>query len=483
AGVDITFPTGNTFFIGELKAKSSVTVPYHLTVTSVSCESKGHRDDIRIKGDYIYFEEYSDVTHNVYLSSEIPVFINMYNCPVEPGNPIDDIIAHFTHYYVLPGGSYSPSDIIPPQPIPQVVDTVHERVKFSISQEATLERDAFAACLELTNKLTDKNIEGVKVELNIKDEDSSDAADMFFVNLTFLNNINSINGSGVINPSAVATADWLLVPKPGTGGTDSAGIDYTVQAFINYTVDGVPFSVNSTEAKINVLPQPLLNLTYRIPDEVKADTPFSITLNVTNVGYGIARNLKFDSAQPVIYDNEAGLLVSFELIGSGIEGGTPSDSILINFGDIAPGENKIAYWIMTASLDGEFTEFKASFSHNSALGGDETSLIKNITYIIISSHPTPICKIELREQGTTSSIDEVNVGEFFDIYVGDSTDDIGITEVRFSSDESQDGNPTGEWTDWYDWGTSLDDWDAVNKIKAWAFATSGDKEVWAEVKD
>jgi len=205
---------------------------------------------------------------------------------------------------------------------------------------------------------------------------------MFFVNQTFLNNINSIDGSGIISPSAIASADWLLVPKSGAGGTDPAGMDYTVQAFIDYTVDGVPFSVNSTEERINVMPQPLLNLTYMIPGEVKADTPFNITLNVTNVGYGTARNLKLDSAQPVIYENKAGLLVSFELIGSGIKGGAESDSMLINFGDIAPGESKTGYWIMITSLDGEFTEFKGSFSHSNALGGAETSLIENVTYVI-----------------------------------------------------------------------------------------------------
>jgi len=93
----------------------------------------------------------------------------------------------------------------------------------------------------------------------------------------------------------------------------------------------------------------------------------------------------------------------------------------------------------------------------------------------------PTCAIELQTNG--NPVDNINVGEFFDIYVGDSTDDQGIKEVRFSSDDSQDGNPTGEWTEWYGWGNSSGDWNAANKIKAWAFATGGAKEVWAEVKD
>jgi len=93
----------------------------------------------------------------------------------------------------------------------------------------------------------------------------------------------------------------------------------------------------------------------------------------------------------------------------------------------------------------------------------------------------PTCVIKLQKYGV--EISEIDVDEFFDIYVGDSTDDIGIVQVRFSSDDEQDGNPTGEWTSWYRWDISSEDWDASAKIKRWSFATGGAKEVWAEVKD
>ncbi|NQE45414.1 3',5'-cyclic adenosine monophosphate phosphodiesterase CpdA [ANME-1 cluster archaeon GoMg2] len=442
--VDITFPTGESFFVGELKANSSVTIPYHLHVTSVSCDSDHYRNSIRLKGDYIYFEEYSDVTHNVYLTSEIPVFVNMYDCPYGDGYPIDEILKYFNISYLLPEGGYSPPGDIPPHTPKRIppVETVHERVKFSISQDATLERDAFAAGLELTNKLTDKNIEGVKVVLDLTDELGSDAADMFFVNQTFLININAIDGTGVINPAAVANIDWLLVPKPGAGGTDPAGQDYSVQAFIDYTVDGAPFSVNSTEVRINVMPQPLLNLTYMVPRAVKADTPFNIVLNVANVGYGVARNLKLDSAQPVIYENQAGLLVAFELIGSGIVGKAESETMLINFGDIAPGESKTGYWIMTASLDGEFTEFRGSFSHSSAVGGAETSLIRNITYIFYAAS-LPIADAGGPYYGETNeTIQLYGTGT-------DPDDEVVAYAWDFDGDEITDStlqNPTQSWS-------------------------------------
>ena len=74
----------------------------------------------------------------------------------------------------------------------------------------------------------------------------------------------------------------------------------------------------------------------------------------------------------------------------------------------------------------------------------------------------PGCSIILEKNG--EEIDEVKVGEFFDIRV-EIVDDYDIVAIRFSSDDSQDGNPTGEWTQWYDWDISEGDWHADTKIK------------------
>jgi hypothetical protein len=93
----------------------------------------------------------------------------------------------------------------------------------------------------------------------------------------------------------------------------------------------------------------------------------------------------------------------------------------------------------------------------------------------------PVCAIQLQKQGVP--VDYLDIGEVFDINTGYSADDYRLSEVRFSSDDYQDGIPTGEWTEWYAWNVSSADWDAVSKTKAWSFATGGSKEVWAEIKD
>ena len=97
----------------------------------------------------------------------------------------------------------------------------------------------------------------------------------------------------------------------------------------------------------------------------------------------------------------------------------------------------------------------------------------------LPSDQPPVCNIKLQQNGI--AIDKVSINEFFDIYAGDDTE---TEEVRFLSDDSQDGNPIGEWTQWYNWNASSGDWDSVVKIKKWSFATGGEtKEVWLEVKD
>ncbi len=93
----------------------------------------------------------------------------------------------------------------------------------------------------------------------------------------------------------------------------------------------------------------------------------------------------------------------------------------------------------------------------------------------------PTCAIDLVERGSSTPIDVVGIGEFFDIRITTSAG--SPKSVRFSSDESQDNHCEGEWTNWFDWNTCSTDWNADTKTKAWSFATSGDMEIWAEIKE
>ena len=383
----LTFPTGTSSIDFEkIKGKSDITIPYQLTAPSIATPGYYYIGKIDMSGDFVYFEPKSDVHHNRMTRAEIPVCLRVTGCSAPSGGP--------GGYFGSGGGgggggggySYSPPSIyipdqpIPPQPLP--VETVHERVKLSLSQRATLERDAFAASLELTNKLTDTDITDLNVTLKVSNGTDS-ASDYFFVNLTGMNNIKSIT-SGTILPSAIANIDWILIPTADAGGKDEAGVPYYVEAFIRYSVNGVQYRINSTQEKIMVMPQPNLCLNYYIPEKVKAYTPFKLALEVNNTGYGTARNFQIESAQPVIYENLAELLIDFKLLGSTMMGENVTPSLKINFGNIPPGTTKLGYWTMATTLDGNFTEFNASYTHSDALGGAKTSLISCVKTNILT---------------------------------------------------------------------------------------------------
>lgn len=95
----------------------------------------------------------------------------------------------------------------------------------------------------------------------------------------------------------------------------------------------------------------------------------------------------------------------------------------------------------------------------------------------------PSCVLQLRDKASRSVVTEVCVGTTFEIDVGSSDDDTGIEAVRFSSDDDQDGQSTGVWTEWYNWNGSSGDWDSTLKVKEWSFVTGGQKEVWAQIRD
>jgi hypothetical protein len=166
------------------------------------------------------------------------------------------------------------------------------------------------------------------------------------------------------------------------------GVLYHVGAKLSYTLNGVPTTIDVSPDSIRVKPMPMLTLDYFLPGDVYGDDPFttelefpipfSLGVRVRNTGAGIARNLQIESGQPKIIDNQQGLAVSFKIEGSEVNGAAASSSLLADFGDIAPDTAGMARWIMTSSLDGRFTDFTASFSHDDELGGQLTSLISEV---------------------------------------------------------------------------------------------------------
>ena len=278
-------------------------------------------------------------------------------------------------------------------------------VRIEILQTLTTERVGFLATLKVTNNEGDASITGFSANLSFSNPQQDaqgnlvDASAMFFVKPPDIKGVTGIDGTGIIPPGQTAEVSWFIIPKVTAGGTDPSGLLYNVGANLAGLLYGqeIPAGVLTVLPElITVRPDPQLEITYFQPRDVDGDDPFTLdivespipfTLGVLvkNSGFGKARNIRIESEQPRIVENKQGLLVVPRLLGSRVDD-KPTDygSLTVDIGDLEPGNCRKAAWDMITTLSGEFTAFKASFSHALELGGRDTSLIKSTNaYFIV----------------------------------------------------------------------------------------------------
>jgi hypothetical protein len=274
-------------------------------------------------------------------------------------------------------------------------DTVCARVKIEIKQELTLERQAFDAEMKISNQLDGASLTDVGVVVKVTDElgvpvaitdDPNNLNAKFFLRVSNKENISNVDGTGTVAASSTATINWLLIPAPGSAGVSPVGKKYLVGAVLQYKFGAEAHTLEVSPDVITVKPLPLLTLDYFLQQDVIADDPltaeiepvepFTLGVRVRNGGHAAAKNLKIDSAQPKIVENNQGLLINFKLTGSYVDDAPAQNTLLINFGDIAPAASKMGRWNMETTLAGKFTEFTARFTHADELGGALTSILQ-----------------------------------------------------------------------------------------------------------
>ena len=269
--------------------------------------------------------------------------------------------------------------------------TICAVVKLQIQQQATLEREGFDANLQISNNLPTQPLTNLKVQIFIKDSTGKSADSSFFVKVSSLAGTSAVDGTGVVQSSASATIDWLIIPSSGTGGTNPVGQQYAVSAVISAISNGAAQNITTFAANITVHPQPVLKLEYAIPYEVFGQEPlllpntitpvepYPLAVRATNIGFGTANNFQIQSAQPQIIDNKQGLAVDFKLLGTVVNGQTIPNTLLIPFGNVAPNQVSQGAWVMASSLSGRFISFTSTFTHAADLGGNLTSLLQSVT--------------------------------------------------------------------------------------------------------
>ena len=259
------------------------------------------------------------------------------------------------------------------------------RIKLKLDQQAVLSREAFRATLEINNETADP-LDHIGVDLQITDSARQPAENLFDIRPPELSNLNDVYGLGLINPGQKSTARWVIVPTVDAAPT--APTRYYIGGVFRYTLNGTEFVVPMVPVPITVNPSARLNLHYfhqrdvfsddPFTDIVEPSIPFNLAVMVHNWGAGTARNFRITSAQPEIVDNEKGLLIDFKIIATEVAGQNMTPTLTADFGDIMPGQMKIARWLMTSTLQGLFINYSATFEHLDGRGNPRLSIIDKL---------------------------------------------------------------------------------------------------------
>ena len=102
-------------------------------------------------------------------------------------------------------------------------------------------------------------------------------------------------------------------------------------------------------------------------------------MRFANVGYGAATNVIVESMQPEITENENGLAIDFNMIGSLQNGNEVALGLTdIHLGNISAHTATTAEWLFTSTLLGKFTPISTNIIHNDSYGNPELSLITSL---------------------------------------------------------------------------------------------------------
>jgi hypothetical protein len=222
--------------------------------------------------------------------------------------------------------------------------------------------------------------------LNIQDVKGQDAKEFFGVQQSTLSGLTGIDGTGVLAGSSTGKVEWTIMPTRDAALITATA--YSISGQISYVKDGLHLTIPLYPATITVLPEASLKVKFfqerdvysddPFTPEVEPAVPFGLGLIAANEGMGSAKNFTITSSQPTIVDNEKGLLVAFQLIGTQVGSQELTPSLTADLGTIAPGATAVALWRMTCNVQGQFIDYRASFRHLDDLGNDRLSLVDSV---------------------------------------------------------------------------------------------------------
>jgi hypothetical protein len=259
------------------------------------------------------------------------------------------------------------------------------QVQLQLDQTVVVTRSAFNATLSIQNDKTDP-ITDIGVTITVTNAQGQNVTNLFDIESPNLTGLTAVDGTGTLAAGATGSAVFTLIPTNAAAPTTAT--DYYVSAQLTYQVDGMNLAIPFTPQTITVQPSPSLTIRYfeqsavYAADPYGSDTepsePFALGVQVVNVGAGAANNVSITSAQPQIVNSLSGLLASFQLVATQVDGQNLTPSLTVDLGNIAPGGLATALFLMTSSIDGQFVSYNATFQDENGLGSSQLSIVNSV---------------------------------------------------------------------------------------------------------
>ena len=273
------------------------------------------------------------------------------------------------------------------------------KVSLKLSQTYTMTREAFEGTLTLYNGHDASAMTDVWLELEITNESGDNCNGLFEISAKSGGALEA-NGSNVVNVNDVASkSEGTAVVQfiPAVAAAPETPVAYKFGGKVHYRdpFTGEEAAITLLPVTLEVNPTPQLYLDYFVQRDVYADNPFTkdiveasmpaeLAVLVRNEGYGDAKNVKIESVQPEVVENEKGLMIDFRLSdysldAAALNGATAGLGLNdVSLGTIAARTSSVAQWWLTSTLQGHFTGMRASVTHLNSQGIVDTSLIRSV---------------------------------------------------------------------------------------------------------
>ncbi len=263
-------------------------------------------------------------------------------------------------------------------------------VTLQIDQKLVMTREAFRGTLSLFNGHESEAMKDVNLQLTVKDTDGNDCSDLFQIvspeNAGSLKELTAVDGTGTLAANTTGVVTILFIPEKGAAPETAKTYRFGGKLSYFDPFNSEATTVNLLPVELEVHPSPDLHIHYfmqrdvfgddPLTDEIEPVIPAELAVLIDNQGYGEAKKVMIESAQPAIIENEKGLLIDFKLISSNFNGQVQQMGLTnINFGNIAPRSQALGQWWLTSTLMGHFTSFETRISHLNSYGNPDLSLI------------------------------------------------------------------------------------------------------------